>query len=135
MPQVHVHNEKIPRQSLDLPSARPVYAEVLQAFHIAMPKISYLDNWYMALHTPAGYCFRVDVGDPTIYIAKLYAARRDAMDPQLKSLSITRSPTDEREVWIVHRTAPEITDGSQTDVARREEGDDELPRNELFPDG
>lgn len=63
----------------------------------------------MALHSPAGYCFRVSEGDVTIYIARLYAARKDAMDPQLKTLSITRSPTDEREVWIVHREVPEVT--------------------------
>lgn len=107
----------------------PVYAEVRSAFHIDMLKLTYLDHWYVALRSPAGYCFRVTTGDVTTYLNKLYKSRADAMDPQLKTLSLVRSPTDEREVWIVHREAAEH--GPEADTTRSEEGDDEFPQDQL----
>ncbi len=97
-----------------------------------MPKPNFLDQWYLALHSPAGHCFRVVEGTVTQYREHMYKARREAMDPQLDGLSIVVSPTDEQEAWIVHRKAPH---GTQENPSRREEGYDELSLDELPEDG
>lgn len=41
-------------------------------------------------------------GKPELAKAKLYKARKDAMDEKLMTLSITDSPTASNELWIVH---------------------------------
>lgn len=46
-------------------------------------------------------------GDMTRAKAKLYKARKDAMDDKLMALSITDSPTVSNELWIVHSKEPQ----------------------------
>lgn len=98
-----------------------------------MPQPNYLEPWYRALRSPAGVCFRIIGGSYQLAIAKLYAARREALDPNLSTLSICASPTDPGELWIVHSKEP--IDASQANTNGRQEGDDELPSIELFEDG
>lgn len=60
-----------------------------------------LEYWYNALRSQSGVCVPIQ-GDITIAKAKLYRARKEAMDPNLMTLSITDSPTASDELWIVH---------------------------------
>ena len=60
-----------------------------------------LEYWYMALNSPLGVCLRTS--DPERLRQRLYAARREAADPQLDSISVAISPTAEDEVWLVKR--------------------------------
>lgn len=65
-----------------------------------------LEYWYAALRSSSGVCVPVD-GDMTRAKAKLYKARKDAMDEKLMALSITDSPTASNELWIVHSKEPQ----------------------------
>lgn len=62
-----------------------------------------LEMWYQALASPRGVCVRVDEGDVEGVRQKLYAARREAADEDLKTLSLVISPTTPNEIWIVKR--------------------------------
>jgi hypothetical protein len=64
--------------------------------------VGLLEFWYAALRSQSGICLRIVQGDATSAKAKLYKARKDALDPKLNSLSITDSPTASDELWIVH---------------------------------
>ena len=69
-----------------------------------------LEHWYAALRSPSGVCVRVS--DVTRVRAQLYAARKEAMDPNLENLAIVQSPTAGNELWIVHKpkAADDATD-------------------------
>lgn len=66
-----------------------------------MSTVGPLEYWYNALRSQSGVCVPVE-GDLTLAKAKLYKARKDAMDDKLMTLSITDSPTASNELWIVH---------------------------------
>jgi hypothetical protein len=68
---------------------------------------NYLEYWYAALRSPSGVRVNIIAGDKANAKAKLYKARTEALDEQLKSLSITDSPTDENVLWIVHSKEPD----------------------------
>lgn len=72
--------------------------------------LNLLEYWYAALAEPVGVVLRTD--DRDRLRAKLYAARREAVDEKLSSLSIIFSPTAEDEVWIMHNASEK---GSGTD--------------------
>lgn len=59
-----------------------------------------LEFWYRALRSPDGVCLRTN--DREGLMQRLYAARREVMDPDLKPLSLIQSPTAPDELWIVH---------------------------------
>lgn len=65
-----------------------------------------LEFWYSALRSQSGVCVPFE-GKPELAKAKLYKARKDAMDERLMSLSITDSPTVSNEIWIVHSSKGE----------------------------
>jgi hypothetical protein len=65
-----------------------------------------LEYWYAALRSPSGVCVPFE-GKPELAKAKLYKARKDAMDDKLMALSITDSPTVSNELWIVHSKEPQ----------------------------
>jgi len=67
-----------------------------------MPKVPVLELLYEALRSELGII--VATSDPTALKQKLYAARREADDPQLDSLSFVTSRTNpDREIWIVRK--------------------------------
>lgn len=71
-----------------------------------MPSVGPLEYWYAALRSPSGVCVPFE-GDATRAKAKLYKARKDALDDKLSTLSITDSPTASNELWIVHSKEPQ----------------------------
>ena len=83
----------------------------------------FLEPWYLALRSPAGYQFRV-VGSMDLAKSRLYAARAEALDTNLASLSVIVSPTTSDELWIVHHA-------EKKNAPRREESYNELPPLEL----
>lgn len=60
-----------------------------------------LEYWYRALRSEAGICLRS--ADRAHTIQQLYKSRQEAMDPDLKHLSIVQSPTDPAELWIIKK--------------------------------
>lgn len=72
-----------------------------------MPAVGLLEYWYAALRSPSGTRVRITSGDKVTAKAKLYKARAEALDDQLKSLSITDSPTADDELWIIHSKEPQ----------------------------
>lgn len=60
-----------------------------------------IEFWYQALAADVGIVITTD--DPTRCIQKLYAARKEAGDLELDSISIVRSPTNPVEIWLVKR--------------------------------
>lgn len=63
----------------------------------------HLHYWYAALAEEHGIVLATT--DRDAMRQKLYAARREANDPELDCLSIRLSPTDDSHVWII-RNAP-----------------------------
>lgn len=72
--------------------------------------VGLLEHWYAALRSQSGIRIRVE-GDMTNAKAQLYKARKDALDENLSTLSITDSPTASDELWIVHSSKAK-TDGT-----------------------
>lgn len=68
-----------------------------------MAKAEYVSYWYSALASEFGVVVWSD--NPDALKQRLYAARREAMDPALESLSIVVSPTNPEHLWIV-KNAP-----------------------------
>lgn len=64
-----------------------------------------IEHFYQALRSPLGVCLRTSDGE--FVRQKLYAARAEAADPDLKALSICISPTDPDEIWIVKKGSKE----------------------------
>ena len=60
---------------------------------------AFLDLWYAALAAELGICVATTNRD--ILRQKLYAARKAANDPDLDSLSLILSPTDDSQIWII----------------------------------
>lgn len=63
-----------------------------------------MEHWYAALRAPAGIGVCIRVSDKKLAIARLYAARKESLDPALSSISIIQSPTADDELWLVKRT-------------------------------
>ncbi len=59
-----------------------------------------IEHWYSALAS-GERGIKLETDNPTLAIAKLYAARKAAGDPDLDGLSIVRSPTAPNQIWIV----------------------------------
>lgn len=59
----------------------------------------YIEYWYQALAMERGVVLKTD--NPKLLIAKLYAARKAAMDPDLDALSIVLAPLSHDQVWII----------------------------------
>lgn len=73
-----------------------------------------LEYWYIALNEPVGIVVMSD--NRHLLMNKLYAARQQAQDPDLQALSICMSPTNDTELWIVHKTVKilkEVPDGEK----------------------
>lgn len=64
--------------------------------------VGLIEHWYAALRSQSGVRVRIVQGDLTTAKAKLYKARKDALDPKLDALSISESPTASDELWITH---------------------------------
>jgi hypothetical protein len=60
-----------------------------------------LNHWYRALHSPLG--IELVCSDAESIRTRLYAARRDAKDPDLEHISICQSPFDPMRLWLVKR--------------------------------
>lgn len=60
-----------------------------------------LEAWYRALRSTHGVCLRTN--DRDALMQRLYAARRECLDPDLKPLSLVQSPTAPDELWIIKR--------------------------------
>jgi len=67
------------------------------------PKVSILEYWYMALSTPYGKEFLNCTPDFEAVRQKLYAARAEARDDDLKALALLQSPFDPSVLWIVKK--------------------------------
>lgn len=62
----------------------------------------FLEPWYQALDAEFGIVLETNMRD--VAKGKLYAARKEADDPELAGLSIVVSPTSpESQLWIVKR--------------------------------
>lgn len=73
-----------------------------------MNSLPLLELWYTALREPVGVS--ILCSDPQRLRARLYKARSDADDPQLKALMVHTSPRNPNgEVWITHRNISELT--------------------------
>lgn len=67
---------------------------------------NYLELWYRAFASTFGIVILTD--NPERLKQKLYAARKDSLDPDLESISIIQSPTDpNNEFWLVKKDAPQ----------------------------
>lgn len=65
-----------------------------------------LEFWYRAFASALGVVLRTS--DPERMKQKLYAARREALDPDLESIAIVQSPVDpNNELWLVKKNAPQ----------------------------
>lgn len=65
----------------------------------------FVELLYEALDTPLGIVVRTS--DPERLRSALYAARREAMNPEFSALTIQPSKVDPRsELWIVRRQGP-----------------------------
>lgn len=62
---------------------------------------AYLEFWYAALASPLGVVIETDNFERAR--AKLYAARREAMDPALDNIAVMQSPTNPSDIWLVKR--------------------------------
>lgn len=60
-----------------------------------------LEHWYAALSSDYGVVIRCSDRERTRQ--RLYAARKEAQDPDLDDLSICFSPTNSSDLWIVKR--------------------------------
>lgn len=61
-----------------------------------------LEYWFTALNSSVGIV--VNSSDRHTLMNKLYEARRTYSNPaELEGLSITMSPTNDQELWIVHK--------------------------------
>lgn len=60
-----------------------------------------LEFWYRALRSAGGVCLRTN--DREALMQRLYTARTEVMDPDLKSLSLVQSPTAQDELWIIKK--------------------------------
>lgn len=61
-----------------------------------------LELLYSALRSVHGIVFRHD-GEFESVRQKLYATKRDAIDPELSCLGFAKSPTSDQEIWIVKK--------------------------------
>lgn len=64
----------------------------------------FLEYLYDALRSPRGIVLRTN--DVERLRAKLYATRKETLDPDLEVLSFIPSPTDPSELWLVRKGAP-----------------------------
>lgn len=64
-----------------------------------------IEHWYAALREEIGVVVEV-TGDREAARQKLYAARVDAMDPDLECLQILVSPVAANQLWIVRKEIP-----------------------------
>lgn len=60
-----------------------------------------LSYWYRALQSPWG--IELVCSDPDGLRQKLYAARREAKDTDLDTISLCISPFDPTKLWLVKR--------------------------------
>lgn len=63
-----------------------------------------LEFLYEALRSSHGICLQTN--DVEHLRAKLYAARKASLDPDLDCLSFQPSPTDLHQLWITKKGAP-----------------------------
>jgi hypothetical protein len=68
------------------------------AVEIAEPILNY---WYRALHSPRG--IELICSDVESIRAKLYMARKDAKDDDLKKVAVCLSPFDPMKLWLVKK--------------------------------
>lgn len=73
-----------------------------------MVSVGLLEYWYAALRSQSGVCVPFE-GDPKLAKAQLYKARKDALDPNLDSISIADSPTASNELWLVHNSKAKLS--------------------------
>lgn len=64
-----------------------------------------LNHWYRALHSEEGV--ELVCSDPNKVMSRLYKARSDAKDDDLKQVSICISPFDPNKLWLVRRKLPD----------------------------
>lgn len=60
-----------------------------------------LNYWYRAVMSPLG--IELIVSDAESVRARLYAARKEAQDEDLRSIAICMSPFDPMKLWLVKR--------------------------------
>jgi len=60
-----------------------------------------INFWYRALHSERGIELVCASAESTR--AKLYAARREAKDPDLDLISLTISPFDPHKLWLIRK--------------------------------
>lgn len=61
-----------------------------------------LELWYQALRAHVG--IRILSDDPKKLQQKLYAARREALDPELAGLALILPPGLTNQLWIAHKS-------------------------------
>lgn len=61
-----------------------------------------VEQLYNALHSPRGVILRTE-GKQQSLVASITRVRKELADPQLDTLTISPSPTDPQEVWIMHK--------------------------------
>lgn len=76
-----------------------------------------LEYFYAALRSKFG--IEIEVSDQEIAKRKLYAARKEANDPALETISIRVPPNNPRKLWLIHNgkekgTVPPTESNSKT---------------------
>jgi hypothetical protein len=71
-----------------------------------------LELWYQAAGEQYGIVVITD--NVPLTLQRLYAARREANDPELFKLHLKRSPIDESAIWIVKNEFENGEEGSGT---------------------
>jgi len=66
-----------------------------------------INFWYRALHSARGIELVCASAESTR--AKLYAARREAKDPDLDKIGITISPFDPHKIWLLKKENSDAT--------------------------
>jgi len=69
------------------------------------PSEGVTELWYQALASPFG--IELQVNDTRKAMARLYKARDNAQDEDLKQISICESPFDPTKLWLVKRIGPD----------------------------
>jgi hypothetical protein len=65
------------------------------------PGNSLMEYWYAALSSPYGV--EIATNDAEGLKSRLYAARKDARDPDLDVIKLGASPFDPHKVWLIRK--------------------------------
>lgn len=78
-----------------------------------MVTVPLIEWWFTALNEPVGIILITN--ERSRLVTKLYAARQECAEKEeLMGLSLCMSPTNENELWIVHKKVMRVEDAQGT---------------------